>query len=230
MLLKCVAIDDDPLCLSILKKYCQKVPSLRLRGAYENPTDALPHLDRINPDIVFLDINMPEISGIRIAEIYNHKTTIIFTTSHKDFALEGFELNAADYLLKPLNFERFFQAVCKAKDRIEFKALKKLSFEDNDHVIIKSDYKNIKLKFSQILFIEALDNYVKIHTAKRNYLTLQNLKHFSKRLNGDFVRVHKSYIVAVSKIEYFSRDQLRINGREIPIGRSYAQNFHEKVK
>jgi DNA-binding LytR/AlgR family response regulator len=229
--LNCIAIDDDNLSLSILKRYCEKLPFLVLNEVFDNPLEALNHLKNNQPDLVFLDINMPEVSGICIAQRLKGQSMVIFTTSHKHFAHEGFNLNAIDFLIKPFEFDRFYQAVEKAKDYRYFLKLKGLVGENHDYIIIKEDYQNVKVNLSDILFIEALDNYVKIHTSKRTFLTLKNLKTMDYYLNSkNFMRVHKSYIVALDQIDYFSRDQIHINGSVIPIGRTFAKKFRNEIK
>jgi DNA-binding LytR/AlgR family response regulator len=224
MTLNCVAIDDDNLALTLLKKYCGKIPSLNMTAAFSDPMDGLAHLRHNQPDILFLDIDMPGMSGISIAEKANEKSEIIFTTSYRDFAFEGFQLNAADYLLKPIEFDQFFQAVNKARDRITMDKIKQESFKNDDFIIIKADYKNVKIRLSQILFIEALDNYIKIHTAKKTYVTLQNLKGIGEILcPQNFLRIHKSYIVSLSRIDFFTKEHVHIKSHQIPIGRTFSK-------
>ncbi|TCO09813.1 LytR/AlgR family response regulator transcription factor [Natronoflexus pectinivorans] len=232
MNLICIAIDDDNLSLSILEKFCKKISFIELTEAFNNPWDALVHLKNNKPDIIFLDIGMPEISGLAIAREFSNESMIIFTTSYKHYAFDGFELNITDYLLKPYGFKRFQQAVCKAREIIEYKKLKQQIINGSqEYIVVKSEYKNIKIETSEILFIEALDNYAKIHTKERSHITHQNLKYLGKKLDShEFIRVHKSFIVAVSKIDFFSRESIHINSTNIPIGRTYLNKFKEHIK
>ena len=224
MTLNCVAIDDDNMALAILKKYCGKIPCINLAATFSDPMDGLAHLKHNQPDIIFLDINMPGLSGLSIAQKASVKSEIIFTTAYKDYAFEGFQLNAADYLLKPIEFDLFYQAISKARDRIAIERLKQESFKDDEFIIVKVDYKNVKIRLSQILFIEALDNYVKIHTTKKTYITLQNLKAIGAKLSSqDFLRVHKSFIVSLPRIDFFTKDQIHIQTHQIPIGRAFSK-------
>lgn len=224
MTLNCVAIDDDNMALSILKKYCEKIPCINLSATFSDPMDGLAHLNRHQPDIIFLDINMPGLSGLSIAQKASSKSEIIFTTAHKDYAFEGFQLNAADYLLKPIDFDLFYQAVSKARDRIALERIKQETFRNDEFIIVKVDYKNVKIRLGQILFIEALDNYVKIYTTKKTYITLQNLKSIGEILcPDDFLRVHKSYIVSLSRIDFFTKDHIHIQNHIIPIGRTFSK-------
>ncbi len=228
--INCIAIDDDNFSLSILDKYCEKLPCICLNSIFDNPLEALNYLKVHQPDLVFLDISMPEISGISIARKLQGKSMVIFTTSHKDFAHEGFDLDAVDFLVKPFDFDRFYQAIAKAREHRDFLRLKAMVEADHEYIIIKEDYQNVKVKLSDILFIEALDNYVKIHTLKKTYLTLKNLKAMANNLNSrNFMRVHKSYIVALDRIDFFSRDQIHINGNVIPIGRTFSKRFKEEI-
>lgn len=231
--LHCIAIDDDAFSLRVLSQYCNKLPSISLNETYTNPLEALSHFKNNRPDLVFLDINMPEVSGITIARKLKGETMIIFTTSHKDFATEGFELNVIDFLLKPYAFDRFYQAVVKAREHREFQKLKEQveGKQQEKYIIIKEDYQNVKVRLSDILYIEALDNYVKIHTPQRTYLTLRNLKTMAEHLDHqNFMRVHKSYIVALDKIDYFSRDKIHINGAVVPIGRTFVKKFMDGIR
>lgn len=229
--IKCIGIDDDDFSLSVLEKYCDKLPCIYLESVFNNPLEALNYLRIHQPDVVFLDINMPEVSGISIARKLQGKSMVIFTTSHKDFAHEGFELDAVDFLVKPFGFDRFYQAIVKAKEHRDFLKLKAMVETNHEYIIIKEDYQNVKVKLSDILFIEALDNYVKIHTHHKTYLTLKNLKAMDIDLKSrNFMRVHKSYIVALDRIDYFSREQIHINGSVIPVGRTFVKKFMNEVR
>jgi len=229
--IKCIGIDDDNFSLSVLEKFCNKLPCISLESVFNNPLEALNYLRIHQPDLVFLDINMPEVSGISIARKLQGKSMVIFTTSHKDLAYEGFDLDAVDFLVKPFGFERFYQAIAKAKEHREFLKLKAMVEADHEYIIIKEDYQNVKVKLSDILFIEALDNYVKIHTHKKTYLTLKNLKAMDRDLKTrNFLRVHKSYIVALDRIDYFSRGHIHIDGSVIPVGRTFVKKFLNEVR
>lgn len=230
--LQCIAIDDDAFSLRVLSQYCSKLPSVSLNATFTNPLEALGLLKNNRPDLVFLDINMPEVSGLTIARKLKGETMIIFTTSHKDFATEGFDLNVIDFLLKPYEFDRFYQGVVKAREHREFQKLKEqIEGRQEKYIIIKEDYQNVKVRLSDILYIEALDNYVKIHTPQRTYMTLKNLKTMADYLdNKNFMRIHKSYIVALDQIDYFSRDKIHINGAVIPIGRTFVKKFMSEIR
>ena len=231
MPLHAIAIDDDNFSLSIIEKLSSKVPAIDLKQTFNNALDGIIYLRKHKPDLVFLDINMPEINGLDIAAQINDSTLIIFTTGHKDYALEAFDLNAIDYLVKPFEFDRFYKAVCKAEDCKRVKLPKTGSDnQEDDTILIKSEYKNIRVRKSEILFVEAMDNYVKIHTDDDVHITLQNLKSMEDMLDKDqFKRVHKSFIVSLSHIEYFSRHEVFINGQPVPVGRTYLPKFRESM-
>jgi len=230
MKIECIAIDDEQFALDTLAKHCVDVPFLNLVATFSDPYEAICYLKSHNPDLIFLDIQMPDISGINIAKDLQNKPMVIFTTAHSRYALDGFNLNALDYLLKPFDFQRFFKAVEKAKERFEFQTLHKSLKENNEFIIIKVEYKNVKVFISDILYIEALDNYSKIYTYQKKILTLQNLRGLESILpeNG-FIRVHKSYIASISKISHFTREQVVIADKILPVGRTYSESFLHRM-
>ncbi len=231
MRLRCIAIDDEPFALKMLEDYCCRVPFLELLKAFNNPFEALAYLNHNKPDLIFMDIHMPGISGIQLAKKTENKPLIIFTTAHSKYAVDSYELNAIDYLLKPFDFERFFKAVSKAKEQKELREIKKSGPPDAESIVIKVEYKNVKILLNDILYIEALDNYVRINTSEKSYLSLQNLKAISCILpKNNFLRIHKSYIVSLSKISYFTREQITIGDISIPVGRTYADSFISAMK
>jgi DNA-binding LytR/AlgR family response regulator len=231
MTINCVAIDDDKLSIAVITKFCSKVPNLNLNASFTNSVEGFSHLKNNSVDLVFLDINMPNMSGISIAQEINNAIAIVFVTSHKNYAYEGYQLNAIDYLLKPLEFSRFFQAVCKAKDKIQIDKVKYQSFcIDDEYIIINCDYKKIRIAQSQIQYIEALDNYVKIYTTRKTYITQHNLKSMCAMLNNScFFRVHKSFMVNLPVVDYFTSETIHINGYAIPLGRTYAKEFLKRL-
>lgn len=231
MPLHAIAIDDDNIFLTILEKLTSKIPCIDLKHKFNNALDGMLYLKKHKPDLVFLDINMPDISGLEIASQIDESIMIIFTTGHKDYAVDAFNLNAIDYLVKPFEFDRFYKAVCKAEECKKVKIAEPEKNEpEEDSLVIKAEYKNYKVQKSDILFIEAMDSYVKIHTHDQTYITLQNLKSMEELLNQDqFMRIHKSFIVSLNKIEHFSRNQVFVNGNPIPLGRTYLPAFRETI-
>jgi len=231
MKIRCVAIDDEQFALSAIEKYCAKVPFIDLVAKFFDPFEAINYIKQNKPDLLFLDIQMPGLSGIQIARKINYHPLVIFTTAHSRFAVEGFELNALDYLLKPFDLERFYKAVEKAKERIESQRVYKATPKEDDFIIVKIEYKNVKIYVPDILYIEAMDNYTKIFTYQKMYLTLQKLSNFLLLLpEKEFIRVHKSFIISLSKISYFTREEVVIESKKIPVGRSYAEKFLTRIR
>jgi DNA-binding LytR/AlgR family response regulator len=231
MILRCVAVDDEPFALEILQDFVARVPFLQLEAACHDPLDAMSVIQRTHPDLLFLDIEMPEISGIRIAEVVERPPYIIFTTAYSQYAVEGFNLNALDYLLKPFSFDRFLKAVTKAQDAVTLQKSQPGQQPGNEFIIVKSDYQNLKIKLNDILYIEAMDNYVRIFTPQKTCTPLMNLKTIAAMLPGDrFVRIHKSFIIAMSQIKAFTKDYVTVGKKQIPIGRAFSENFAEAVR
>lgn len=223
-MISCIAIDDEPLALEILKKYVQKIYFLDLKGVFTNPDEAIQFIRQEKPDLLFLDIQMPDITGIQLAgQISQYNPAIIFTTAFSQYAVEGFNVDAVDYLLKPIEYERFLKAVYKAKEYLEFVESRDIA---NTSIFIKSDYQQIKVKLSDILLIEALDDFIKIYLPDKTLITLMTLKAIQQKLpEKEFVRIHRSFIVPLSKLEVVSRSKVRIADKEVPVGASYSDSF-----
>ena len=218
----CIIIDDEPLAVGLLESYVSKIEDLNLLGSFNNPLDALQLLRETSVDILFLDIQMPEITGIEFKKIINPEVKVIFTTAYSDYALESYELNAVDYLLKPITFQRFLQAIEKIKEKAS-----PLIIESNaDYIFVKTEYRLQKIQYSDILYLKGLSDYVAIQTKSGKVLTLQNMKDFEKNLwKNKFVRVHKSYIVNLEHIEFIERNRIVIESEYIPIGATYKEAF-----
>ncbi|OAV73727.1 putative transcriptional regulatory protein YehT [Bacteroidales bacterium Barb7] len=230
-MMRCIAIDDEPLALKLLTRYCSKVPSINLAGAYSDPVEGLGYIKILEPDLIFLDIHMPDLSGIQIANSLNKKPLVIFTTAYEQYAVRGFELDVVDYLLKPFDFERFLKAYSKAEERFQ-SSLTKLATEPNADEIIsfKCNYQSVHLPLHSILYIEAFDNYIKIVTPTKTYMPVMTMKSIQKLLPEErFIRIHNSYIVPVDKIKSFSREKVTTDKIQIPIGRAYSKEFLKKM-
>lgn len=223
-MITCIAIDDEPLALEVIKKYIAKIYFLELQGTFTDPVEARKMLESSPVDIVFLDIQMPDINGIEFSKTISTKNTaIIFTTAFSEYAVEGFNVDAIDYLLKPIEYDRFLKAVYKAKEYIEYLNNQELN---DGYIFVKSDYQMVKINLRDILYIEGLDDYIKIYLPQKSVLTLMTLKTITQKLPPkEFIRVHRSYIVPVSKIENVSKSRIRIANKEIPIGVSYSESF-----
>ncbi len=223
-MLTCIAIDDEPLALEVIKKYIAKIYFLELKGVFTDVFEAKKILDASPVDILFLDIQMPDINGIEFSKMLSSKdTAVIFTTAFSEYAVEGFNVDAVDYLLKPIEYDRFLKAIYKAKEYIEYLNNQELS---QGYIFVKSDYQMVKINLKDILYIEGLDDYIKIYLPHKSVLTLMTLKTITQKLPArEFVRVHRSYIVPISKIENVSKSKIKITDKEIPIGVSYSDSF-----
>jgi DNA-binding LytR/AlgR family response regulator len=223
-MLTCIAVDDEPLALEILKKYIAKIYFLELKGVFTDPFEAKKLLDENPVDLLFLDIQMPDINGIELSKIINKKNTaVIFTTAFSEYAVDGFNVDAIDYLLKPIEYDRFLKAVYKAKEYTDYLSSQELQ---DGYIFVKSDYQMVKVNLKDILYIEGLDDYIKIYLPQKSILTLMTLKTIAQKLpSKEFLRVHRSYIVPITKIENISKSKVKIADKEIPIGVSYSESF-----
>ena len=225
-MLKCVIIDDEPLARECIANYVREVDFLQLAGIGSNPVDLTRLLDEQDVDLIFLDIQMPVINGIEFLKMAQNPPMVIITTAYPSYALEGFQLDVLDYLVKPITFNRFFKAVTKAKDYHQL-ITKSVSADVKndvapDYFFIKCDYKYERIYFSDILYIQAMQNYITIHTNKGKYITLLYLKNIEQNLDKQsFIRVHKSYIVSIPKIEAIENNEIIIQSFRIPISRNY---------
>jgi len=224
-MIQCIAIDDEPLALQLINEYCSKISFLKLEKVFTNTDEARLYLQDNNVDLLFLDIQMPDINGMQFYKSLSQKPPVIFTTAYKDFAVEGFTVDAVDYLLKPFEYDRFLKACYKAKEYIEFLGTQEMQLNS---IFVKVNYEIMKINLKEIELIEALDDYIKIYIRPNPVLTLMTLKSIQEKLPPrDFVRVHRSFIVPLARIEKFSKTKLWIAGKEIPIGSSYSQVYDQ---
>lgn len=224
-MIKCIAIDDEPLALQVVQAYCSKISFLSLEKIFTNTDEAKLYLQTNKIDILFLDIQMPDINGLQFYKSLPEKPIVVFTTAYKDFAVEGFSVDAVDYLLKPFEYDRFLKACYKAKEYLEFLSSQELQLNS---IFVKVNYEIMKINLKEIELIEALDDYVKIYLKSASVLTLMTLKSITDKLPArDFLRVHRSFIVPTHKIEKFSKSKIWIAGKEIPIGSSYGAVYDQ---
>jgi len=236
MNLKCLAIDDEPLALGLVSDYIQQIPFLELVGSYTSALDALQVIQAEKIDLIFLDIRMPDLSGFQFLNTLVEKPLVILTTAYNQYGPESYEFEIADYLLKPIPFEKFLKAANKAKDIFEEKIKKQVErteSNDKDYIFVNSEYKLIKIKIKDIQYIEGLKDYIKIHVEgfDRPVLTIMRIKTFEEKLPAsDFVRVHRSFLINIHKIESIQRSMITIGKHEIPVGLSYADHFFKLVE
>jgi two-component system, LytTR family, response regulator len=226
MRISCIIVEDEPLAQERLKDYVLKLPFLHLLSTFDNGLDALVYL-RSNPvELLFLDINMGEFSGIQLLETINRKTQVIIITAHHEYALKGFELNVTDYLLKPYSFERFIQAVDKAQSNLSGK----VAAPDKKFIFIKTEHRLEKVLLSEVLYIEGMRDYRRIHLAARQIMTLRTFRELEQEIPAGIIcRVHKSFMVALDKIDSIEKDRIRIRQMLIPISETYKKAFFELI-
>ncbi|MDB5025784.1 MAG: response regulator transcription factor [Mucilaginibacter sp.] len=236
-MIRCLVVDDEPLALHILEDYISKMPFLTLVKATTNPIEALQLVQEGRVDLVFLDVQMPELTGIQFLRIANGKAKVILTTAYSQYALEGYELDVIDYLLKPIAFDRFFKAVQKAQAILQPSSKPEVKAETapqsdflSDFIFVKTEHKIQKVYLNDILFIEGLKDYISIFTRAERIITLQNMKKMEDALpDKHFIRVHKSYIVSLNKIDSIERSRIFIGDKIIPVGDTYREEFFKIV-
>ncbi|MDA3883256.1 MAG: LytTR family DNA-binding domain-containing protein [Bacteroidales bacterium] len=227
-MIHCIIVDDEPLARDILIEYTSKFSFLHLVAECKNAYEASAALQEYKIDLMFLDIQMPDISGMKLLDTLEHKPYVIFTTAYSDYAVEGFEKNAVDYLLKPISPERFLQAVTKVHDLQSLHAHAKP--EERNYMFVKVEYQTVRVNFNDILYIEGLKDYVKIYTNQGMIMTLLNIKGILAKLpEHQFVRVHKSYIVSLSAIEKIERNRIIFGTKRIPVGDTYKDVFNARI-
>ena len=233
MIIKCIAIDDEPLALEKMEHYILKVPFLKLEAKFDNAISAIEFLKENEVDLIFLDIQMEGLSGIQMLEALKVRPKVVLTTAYDEFAMKGYELDVADYLLKPIAFERFLKAVDKIYELMQVKnkpsplAEPAMNHSSRDEFIfVKTEYRLEKVNFKDILFIEGMKDYLRLHCPDKRIMTLMSFMKMELLLPSDmFVRVNKSFIVSLDKIQSIERNHIRINEHRIPIGDSYRKMF-----
>ncbi|MCG8411700.1 MAG: LytTR family DNA-binding domain-containing protein [Bacteroidales bacterium] len=225
MKLKCIIVDDEPLSITIIKGYLKKIPFIEVISDFTSALPVLNFLENNSIDLIFLDIEMPELSGIELIKKLNINPRIIFTTANKKYAIESFDLNIDDYILKPVSFERLLKSTNRVYENICKEQLLKHKEQAQDFIYLKENKKMVKVYYKNILYLESLKDYVKVVTSCKTVLTKQLLSNFEKKLNPkNFIRIHRSYIVAFDKIDAYSLSGVDIGKTEIPIGRKYKES------
>ena len=236
MTLKCAIIDDEPLAIKLLESYVEKIPFMELSGSYSNATDAMRGIAAKPVDIAFLDIQMPEVNGMELSKMLPPDTRVVFTTAFNQYAIDGYRLNALDYLLKPVTYSAFLEAANKALhwfSLVNRAADTETEQKEPTSIFVKSEYKLLQIAFDDIRYVEGLKDYVKIHTeqSKSPVLSLMNMKAMERMLPpAKFIRVHRSFIVNKSKIKEIDRNRIVFGNVYIPIGDSYKAAFQDFIK
>jgi DNA-binding LytR/AlgR family response regulator len=226
--MKCIIVDDEPLAIEILESYVSRIDQLQLSGTFRNAIAAFTFLQQEQVDLIFLDIQMPKLSGIEFLKTLKSPPKVIFTTAFRDYALEGFDLEIADYLLKPISFERFLKAVAKVmhKDTVNIPVTVQGKQENTEnYVFFKVDKKMVKTRMADILFIESVKDYVKVRTTEKEIITQQKISYLEESLPKEqFIRVHRSFIINRDKIDAYSATDVEIGKHHVPIGRNYKND------
>lgn len=233
MKLNCWIVDDEPLAVELLNSYVLKTPFLNLTGKYYSAVQAMENMSKERVDIIFLDIQMPEVNGMEFAKMIDKDTRIIFTTAFSEYALDGYRVNALDYLLKPFSYSDFLNA---SKRALDWHEMKHTSQENKDTaaqgIFVRADYKHVHILFEDILLIEGLKDYIKIYTTKdkKPIITLMSLKSMEEQLTPNrFIRVHRSFIINISKISSIDKNRIIIDIHQVPIGDTYRKAFMEAI-
>ena len=221
--IKCVIVDDEPMAREIIETYIAKIPNLDLIGSCKNAAEAILFAQENEVDLFFLDIHMPEISGLSLDKIIHKKSQIIFTTAYREYAIDGFNLNVVDYLLKPIAFDRFLQAVQKV-------LILEIPENNNNFMFVRSDRKMVKIDFNSILYIESLSDYLKIFTKEKTIVLRETISGLEEKLPAKkFIRIHRSFIVSLKNLTSYTNEFIEIDQKALPISRSYKESVLQKL-
>jgi DNA-binding LytR/AlgR family response regulator len=230
----CIIVDDEQMAREVLETHLQKIDTVNVIASCKNAAEAFNEISINKIDLIFLDINMPEISGLSFAHSINQSIKIIFTTAYREYAVDGFDLQAVDYLLKPISLNRLIQAINKYLDEnIIAQQTDNVPFENekSDFIFVRSNRKMVKINFSEIRYIESLSDYIKIHLENKSILTRETITNFEAKLPGnEFLRIHRSFIVAIAKINSFTNEYVEVNNKALTISRSYRKEVLKRLE
>lgn len=233
-MMRCLIVDDEHLARKLIATYLEKIPDTEVVGQAKNAMEAIQRLQAQPVDILFLDIQMPDLTGLELVKSLPKAPFVVFTTAYSEHAVAGFDLDAVDYLVKPVGFERFVQAVNKVRNRMHSSASTSpdsVVSNEKDHFFVKVDYKLVKVMYDQIRYIEGMREYVALHTPARRLIVYQSMKKLAEMLaSRGFFRIHKSYIVSLDHIESVYGNTVQVAGKELPIGKSYKEAFMERLE
>ena len=231
MKIKCVLIDDEPLAIKVLQNYFTNFPDFEVIATFNNSLEALDFINSTSVDAVFLDINMPMMTGFELISLIENKTKIIITTAFREFAAESYDLDVLDYLVKPIPLPRFIKCINKISTEFNLKNNIKVETTKGDsHIFIKVDKKMMKINIEEILFVEGMKEYIKVVTPDKTYITHKSLTSLSEELPADrFLRIHKSYVIALNKVKSIEGNRVQIQSYTIPIGRNYSKDVKSKI-
>lgn len=228
-MIRCIIIDDEPPAVQLLRAYAEKIEDVHLLGTFTNPMEAWTFLQANSVDLVFLDVQMPELNGVQFAQLVGDKAAIVFTTAYPDYAVTGFELKALDYLVKPITLQRFLEAVGRQRELAQATPINTAESAP-DFVFVKTEYRHQKVQLKDIQYLKGMGDYVAIYTSKEKILTLENMASFEQKLpERQFIRIHKSYIISWQQIEFIEKNRVVLAGERLPIGATYQQRFWDQV-
>lgn len=232
MAIQCIVIDDEPLAVQVITEFIRKMPELQLQRSFYDPVEALAWLKQDKTvSLIFLDIQMPQLTGIEFMQLLQGQADVIIVSAYDEYALEGFEYEAVDYLLKPVSFERFVKAVQKVINKQTAHTSRETALPPHDSIFIRTDKRIVRVNLGDILYVEALRNYVAIQTHTQKILTLQNLRSFEDILPpSHFIRVHKSFVIAIDKISSVEKQRVAIGPHMVPVGDAYVKQFYDAIK
>ena len=232
MKIKCIIIDDEPLAIKVIETHLKEMPEMELVATFNSPIDALPLMTDDSIDVLFLDINMPKMNGLEFLRTLTNKPHVIITTAYREFAVDSFDLDVLDYLVKPIPFGRFLKTINKLSGRIQLerRGTDDVNLQEEPFIFLKVDKKMMKIKLNDILFVESLKDYIKIMTTLGDYLVHKSMTSISEELpESNFIRIHRSFAIAINKIEFVEGNSVMIAKRRIPIGRNYLQFAKDKI-
>jgi DNA-binding LytR/AlgR family response regulator len=232
--IQCIIVDDEPVAREILESHLSKIDAIEIVCSCKSAIEAFNAINSNAINLIFLDINMPEISGLSFAKSINKNIKIIFTTAYREYAVDGFDLQAVDYLLKPISFDRLLQAINKYRNEnlvVKSTISEPIIDEANDYIFVRSDRKMIKINFYEIKYVESLNDYIKIHLVDKTIITRETITNIEAKLpQKKFIRVHRSFMVSIDKIDSFTNEYIEIGINEIPISRSYKESVLKKLE
>jgi DNA-binding LytR/AlgR family response regulator len=228
-MITCIAVDDEPMALEVIERYCAKSELVDLKAVFREPIKAVEYLGREKTDLVFVDINMPDISGMQLVQTLSPRPMIIFTTAYSHYAVESYNLNAIDYLLKPITFERFLTSINKALGTLPGRQ-NPAGDDDNPSIFVKSGPQTYQVRVREILYLEKDGNYITLHLKDRTILIRESMGDIFDLVPAtDFIRIHKSYVVAIRHIAMIETHQLTVNGEKIPVGSTYRESLRSRL-
>lgn len=232
-IISCIIVDDEPIAREILENHLQKIDTIKIVANCKNAVEAFNAINSNTVDLLFLDINMPEISGLSFAKSINKNIKVIFTTAYREYAIDGFDLQAVDYLLKPISFDRLLQSIYKYLDEntiVRQEEIMEIPEEKTDYIFVRSDRKMVKINFAEIYYIESIGDYLKIHLSAKNIITRESISSIEAKLPyHDFLRIHRSFIVSIPKIESFTNEYVEVHNEAITISRSYKKEVTHRL-